>query len=88
MSDTPPPLHQDMDAERWAKDFIEINGGDLDTMRAWFANAIMCGYDNANWRNEEKVTGLMGYLTAAVPELHQMHPDALNQKRKEYDALP
>lgn len=37
---------------------------------------------------EEHVTGLIGYLTAAVPELHQMHPDALNEKRKEYEAQP
>lgn len=40
-------LHDTMDAEVWAKEFIRINGGDLDMMRAWFANAIMCGWDHA-----------------------------------------
>jgi hypothetical protein len=27
---------------------------DHDTMRAWFANAIMCGWDHAHQRMEEK----------------------------------
>ena len=41
-----------LDAEVWAKQFIErvkdgaIDPTDLDTVRAWFANAIMTGYDH------------------------------------------
>jgi hypothetical protein len=40
-----------MDAQVWAKEFCRITGkehpADIDTMRAWFANAIMTGYDHA-----------------------------------------
>jgi hypothetical protein len=40
------PLNTDMNAERWAKEFVELHGGDEDLMRSWFANALMCGWDN------------------------------------------
>lgn len=41
-------LHVTMDADVWAKEFVRINGGDVDLMRAWFANAIMAGYDHGH----------------------------------------
>ena len=50
----PKPLNTDFDARRWAKEFNEtlIKLGhqphDRDFLIAWFANAIMAGYDNAN----------------------------------------
>ena len=40
-------LHQTMDARIWAKEFISIHGGDEELMFAWFANALMCGWDQA-----------------------------------------
>ncbi len=46
-----------MDAEVWAKAFIEQTSGDpalatdMSTVRAWFAFALMLGYDTR--RNEE-----------------------------------
>ena len=48
------PLNEDMNARRWAQDFIERWKGytvgdstvDEGLMIAWFANAIMCGFDN------------------------------------------
>lgn len=51
-------LHSTMDAEMWAEEFLKINKDkleslDLDTMRAWFANSIMCGYDTANQRRDD-----------------------------------
>ena len=40
-----------MDAYTWAKEFMRIWGNrlsevDISLMHAWFANAIMCGYDH------------------------------------------
>ena len=32
-----------MDAVEWAKDFVDKNGGDVELMTTWFANAIMVG---------------------------------------------
>lgn len=39
-------LHSTMDASVWAKEFVRRFGGDESLMVAWFANAIMCGYDH------------------------------------------
>lgn len=47
-------LHGHFDAQVWAEEFMRITQGkdvDEDTMRAWFANAIMTGHDHANWAN-------------------------------------
>ena len=41
-----------MNAQRWAKEFVELHGGDEDLMRSWFANAIMCGWDNHYWSTD------------------------------------
>jgi hypothetical protein len=43
-----------MDAAHWAKAFCEkFPRHDEGLMVAWFANAIMCGWDNAHWKMEE-----------------------------------
>ena len=47
------PLHADMNAERWAEEFVALHGGDKGLMIAWFANAIMCGWDNHYWTTSE-----------------------------------
>lgn len=47
---------QTMDAREWAKEFMQINpnsGMDEDMMIAWFANAIMCGWDHHRWSTRE-----------------------------------
>lgn len=41
---------QTLDANEWSKEFIDTFKDrkeeiDLNLMRTWFANAIMCGYD-------------------------------------------
>jgi hypothetical protein len=41
-------LHSTMDAKLWADEFHRLNSAsDHATMLAWFANAIMTGYDHA-----------------------------------------
>lgn len=42
-----------MDATVWAREFVARFGGDEELMRAWFANAIMAGYDEANRRRDK-----------------------------------
>lgn len=43
----------EFDGDVWAKEFVKMAkdkpeiATDVDTMRAWFANAIMAGYDTA-----------------------------------------
>jgi len=53
-------LHQTMDARVWTKEFnrVMVKNGEQpinpETMIAWFANAIMTGYDHANWERPAK----------------------------------
>jgi hypothetical protein len=44
-----------MDARAWAAEFMKITGGTADeaTMLAWFANAMMCGWDHHYWQSPE-----------------------------------
>ena len=71
------PLNEDMDAKRWATEFMERNAGkvvgspavDDGLLIAWFANAIMCGHDNARWKAEAEAKHLrmqIGYITAEL----------------------
>lgn len=56
-ADTPPKERPDwplpsFDARDWAEAFCKLNPGmDEDLMIAWFANALMRGYDEATSRN-------------------------------------
>ena len=59
------PLHTDMNAERWAKEFVELNGGDEDLMRSWFANALVCGYHNHYWTTDEYKKSIKDALNQA-----------------------
>ena len=54
-------LHSTMDAVVWAQEFMKINPPiDEDTMRAWFANSIMCGWDHALQRiNKDHLNRLL-----------------------------
>lgn len=47
------PLNTDMNAMRWAEEFVKLHGGDKELMHGWFANAIMCGWDNHYWTTPE-----------------------------------
>jgi hypothetical protein len=46
---------QSLDARVWAAEFMKITEGtaDEETMLAWFANAIMCGWDHHCWQSDE-----------------------------------
>jgi hypothetical protein len=58
------PLNEDMDAARWAREFIEANrycyvGAerlDEGAMIGWFANAIMCGHDVGRRKLRDELT--------------------------------
>ena len=63
-------LTEDMNAERWVKKFIDrIDKGcdprDFGVMIGWFANAIMCGHDNARWEAEKEIQELKEKLIKA-----------------------
>lgn len=45
------------DAETWAKAFVEEHGGDVGLMLAWFANALMTGYDEGRRRERQLQEG-------------------------------
>lgn len=52
-------LNEDMDANRWVREFREAVHKQPpnmilsdDFLRAWFANAIMAGYDNGVWKTQ------------------------------------
>lgn len=52
-------LVTNMDAGAWAKEFMRLYKKhklepDFETMRGWFANALMCGHDNARWKCERE----------------------------------
>lgn len=54
------PLHLDMDARRWADEFMMAwdkypDKPDYSWMVSWFANSIMCGYDNSRWDKEKEL---------------------------------
>lgn len=52
-------LLQTMDAQVWAKEFMSLFADrkeeiDEGLMIAWFANAIMTGYDHQRWQLEKE----------------------------------
>ena len=58
-------LHRTMDAKIWAQEFMETFKNHSDVMPkwldealmlGWFANAIMCGWDHANYDKNRRVT--------------------------------
>lgn len=72
-------LLQTMDADKWAKEFIKLNpdATDLDMMRAWFANAIMTGWDHAHWKLNKKYETLLYYCSgviSTIPEFSDKPP--------------
>jgi hypothetical protein len=61
-----------MDARAWAAEFMKITGGAADeaTMLAWFANAMMCGWDHHYWQSDEykrEIAKCLGGNTMATP---------------------
>ena len=67
---------QSMDAVVWAKEFMRIYNDnhqadpgewiDEDLMRAWFANSIMAGFDEAKRREEARMKPLREALECLI----------------------
>lgn len=56
-----------LDATAWALEFTKrYPEFDMDTAIAWFANAIMAGYDRKNWDNEARISKLEKVVEAAM----------------------
>ncbi|MDD3263376.1 MAG: hypothetical protein PHT94_00605 [Candidatus Nanoarchaeia archaeon] len=54
---------REIDAAKWAEEFCKFNSNvNLDTMRGWFANSIMAGYDEAICRSEKKLSEFRALL--------------------------
>lgn len=56
-------LHETMNALDWAREFLRIKNEQKftineDLMLPWFANAIMCGYDHANYKKQDLISEL------------------------------
>lgn len=49
--------NQSFSAPEWAAEFVRLHGGDEGLMLAWFANALMAGYDEAQRRAEGQREG-------------------------------
>ena len=69
------PLNTDMNAQRWAKEFVELHGGDEDLMCSWFANAIMCGWDNYYWSTDEYTQSITQITELQITELQKCKKD-------------
>jgi len=57
-----------MDAKKWTDEFLKLkpDATDFGVMIGWFSNAIMAGYDRANWANEKRIAELEAELDAAL----------------------
>lgn len=61
------------DADDWAKAFCLQNPGfDVDVARAWFAGALMRGFDEQASRQRSEVMQFIGWLSGDIPELHRV----------------
>lgn len=95
-------LHSTMDAVVWANEFCKITkltDLDQDTMRAWFANSIMCGWDHAHQRMNKDHTQVLNFCAGLISTMDQFkdkHPEevrdwilkevqAINDKDAEYE---
>lgn len=61
-------LRQTTDARVWAEEFMRITKGSVDEedMIGWFANAIMCGWDNHYWTTPEYKKSIADALNETV----------------------
>lgn len=68
-------LNSTLDASVWAKEFMRINPPiDEDTMRAWFANSIMCGSDYTGYKLEKRIRFCAG-LISTMDQFKDKHPE-------------
>lgn len=79
-------LHSTMDAKVWAQEFMRLrrdNPESLDEglMLAWFANAIMCGYDEACRRKEKSIDKLKSLILLTDPAVSNEEMNSLSTKQ-------
>lgn len=64
------PLNDVFDGSVWAKEFMKMNfkpeNIDEGLMLAWFCNAIMCGYDHSERKNQQELTKLRAFAKDAA----------------------
>lgn len=86
-------LLKSFDAQVWAREFVRIVTEnptiptDEGTMIAWFANALMRGYDEHRWAHETKMREFAGWLSADIPELHNVEVPRLAESLERFQAL-
>jgi hypothetical protein len=71
MSDYDLSIHQNPDADAWAKFFMECNPTcniELDEMRAWFANAMMAMHDHLMYQGAPINGDHAEYLLSIEPD--------------------
>lgn len=71
MSESLKPFNpSSIDAKEWAKEFVRLNSAsDEGTMLAWFASAIMAGFDEANRRNRPSPKATLDSFTNQHKEI-------------------
>lgn len=79
-------LHETMDANKWAKEFMRIWGTrlteiDESLMLAWFSNSIMCGFDHANYLSRPVIDKLKALLLLTDPAVSNEEMNALSSKQ-------
>lgn len=69
-----------IDGKTWAQEFCRVTGfTDEAWALAWFANAIMAGFDEADRRADTRTREFIGYLSAEIPELRGVEVPRLGE---------
>jgi hypothetical protein len=68
------PFPHSIDAKFWAEEFVKVHGGNMELMHAWFANALMAGYDEAQRRYEPDAQRYL-FLAAHYGRSRDLHMD-------------
>jgi hypothetical protein len=89
----PVDLLATMDAKVWADEFVRLFGGDHALMLAWFANAIMVGYDKGRQKADAVELPVLGTISGSFTrppgETLDTSPDQLSMQEAlaAYDTL-
>lgn len=85
------PLNEDLDARRWADEFLMVHNSvekpDYDWMVAWFANSIMCGVDVTRWKMEKDISDRDRVIDLLVKAFNGDDPMAVSSALSEAEKL-
>lgn len=93
MNEPEAPSPSETDATKWAASFVAHNqwkpeiAADEGAMTAWFATAIMAGWDESARRMEKQVREFIGWLSADIPELHQVEVPRLADSYRRFQIM-